>query len=40
MGDALHALSCTAGHNNRWLLRSIVRRSLSKLFYAFWAVIA
>jgi hypothetical protein len=34
MGDALHALSCAAGYNIRWLLRAIVRLGLSGLFYA------
>ena len=25
LGDALHALSCAAGHDIRWLMRAIVR---------------
>jgi hypothetical protein len=25
LGDALHALSCAAGYNIRWLMRAIVR---------------
>ena len=25
LGDALHALSCAAGYNIRWLLRAIAR---------------
>ena len=40
MGDALHALSCAAGYNIRWLLRAIVRLGLGGLFYALSAVIA
>jgi IS5 family transposase len=40
MGDALHALSCAAGYNVRWLLRAIVRLGLSGLFYALSAVLA
>ena len=39
-GDALHALSCAAGYNLRWLLRAIVRLGLGGLFYALSAVIA
>lgn len=39
-GDALHALSCAAGYNIRWLLRAIVRLGLGGLFYALSAVIA
>jgi hypothetical protein len=34
MGDALHALSCAAGYNVRWLLRAITRLGLGGLFYA------
>ena len=40
MGDALHALSCAAGYNIRWLLRAIVRLGLGGLFYALSAVFA
>ncbi len=40
MGDALHALSCAAGCNIRWLLRAIVRLGFGGLFYALSAVIA
>ena len=40
MGDALHALSCAAGYNIRWLLRAIVRLGLGGLFCALSAVIA
>ena len=40
MGDALHALSCAAGYNIRWLLRAIVRLGLKGLFYALSAVLA
>ena len=32
MGDALHALSCAAGYNIRWLLRAIARLGLRGLF--------
>jgi len=39
-GDALHALSCAAGYNIRWLLRAIVRLGLRGLFYALSAVVA
>ena len=39
-GDALHALSCAAGYNIRWLLRAIVRLGLHGLFYALSAVLA
>ena len=34
LGDALHALSCAAGYNIRWLLRAIVRLGLGALFCA------
>ena len=40
LGDALHALSCAAGYNIRWLLRAIVRLGLGGLFCALSAVIA
>ena len=40
MGDALHALSCAAGYNIRWLLRAIVGPGLGGLFYALSAVVA
>jgi hypothetical protein len=40
VGDALHALSCAAGFNIRWLLRAIARLGLGGLLYAFSAVIA
>ena len=40
MGDALHALSCAAGYNIRWLLRAIVRLGLKGLFYVLSAVLA
>lgn len=33
VGVALHALSCAAGYNIRWLLRAIVRLGLSCLFW-------
>ena len=32
LGDALHALSCAAGYNLRWLLRAIVRLGLGPVF--------
>ena len=31
LGDALHAVSCAAGYNLRWLLRAIVRLGLGPL---------
>ena len=40
VGDALHALSCAAGYNIRWLQREIVRLGLGGLFYALSAVAA
>lgn len=40
MGDALHALSCAAGYNIRWLLRAIARLGLGAAFYALIAVLA
>ena len=40
VGDALHALSCAAGYNIRWLLRAIARLGLGGLFCALWAAIA
>lgn len=40
MGDALHALSCSAGYNISWLLRAIARLGLGGLFYFLSAVIA
>jgi IS5 family transposase len=40
MGDALHALTCAAGYNFRWLLRAIARLGLGGLFCAFSAAIA
>ena len=39
VGDALHALSCAAGYNIRWLLRAIARLGLGGLFCAFIAVV-
>jgi hypothetical protein len=32
LGDALHAVSCAAGYNLRWLLRAIARLGLGSLF--------
>ncbi len=40
LGDALHALSCAAGYNIRWLLRAIVRLGLGALFCALSALIS
>ena len=40
VGDALHALSCAAGYNIRWLLRAITRLGLGGLFCALSAVAA
>ena len=37
LGDALHALSCAAGYNIRWLLRAIARLGLGAAFYALFA---
>ena len=34
VGDALHALSCAAGYNIRWLLRAIARLAARRLFCA------
>ena len=38
VGDALHALSCAAGYNIRWLLRAIARLGLGALFFVLSAV--
>jgi transposase, IS5 family len=32
IGDALHAISCAAGYNIRWLMRTIMRLGLRGLF--------
>ncbi len=32
LGDALHAISCAAGYNIKWLLRAIVRLGLGPVF--------
>ena len=32
LGDALHAISCAAGYNLRWLLRAIVRLDIGAVF--------
>ena len=38
LGDALHAISCAAGYNIRWLMRAIIRLGLRGLFaFAFLA---
>ena len=34
MGDALHAISCAAGYNIRWLMRAIVRLAAKRLCWA------
>ena len=34
LGDALHALSCAAGYNIRWLMRAIVRLAKKRPFLA------
>ena len=34
LGDALHALSCAAGYNIRWLLRAIVRLAAKRHLFA------
>jgi IS5 family transposase len=34
VGDALHALSCAAGYNIRWLLRAIARLGVARIFCA------
>lgn len=40
VGDALHALSCAAGYNIRWLMRAIARLGLGGLFGALSAALA
>ena len=32
IGDALHAISCAAGYNLRWLLRAVARLGLGPIF--------
>lgn len=32
LGDALHAISCAAGYNLRWLLRAIARKGIAPAF--------
>ena len=32
LGDALHAISCAAGYNIRWLMRAMLRLGLTGLF--------
>ena len=34
LGDALHAISCAAGYNLRWLLRAIARLGLEAVFFS------
>ena len=43
LGDALHAISCAAGYNLRWLLRAVARLGIGPAFLwllqmALWAV--
>ena len=43
LGDALHAISCAAGYNLRWLLRAVARLGIGPVFLrllqvALWAV--
>ncbi len=33
LGDALHAISCAAGYNLRWLLRAIARLGIGPAFF-------
>ncbi len=40
LGDALHAISCAAGYNIRWLLRAIAHLGLGGLFCALSALLA
>ena len=35
LGDALHALSCAAGYNIRWLLRAIARLAVKRSLLLF-----
>jgi transposase, IS5 family len=39
LGDALHALSCAAGYNIRWLMRAIARLGVGALLFALAVVI-
>lgn len=32
LGDALHAISCAAGYNLRWLMRAIARLDIRPIF--------
>ncbi len=40
LGDALHAISCAAGYNIRWLLRAITRLGLGATLCALFAAAA
>ena len=42
LGDALHAISCAAGYNLRWLLRAITRLGIGPAFLCLlqWALVA
>ena len=37
VGDALHAISCAAGYNIRWLMRAIAAQAAKAAKAAFWA---
>jgi IS5 family transposase len=39
LGDALHALSCAAGYNIRWLMRAIVRLAAKRSFCALFGLL-
>ncbi len=38
MGDALHAISCAAGYDIRWLMRAILAQAAKAAKAAFWAL--
>jgi transposase, IS5 family len=40
VGDALHAISCAAGYNIRWLMRAVMRLGLKGLFARVFRVVA
>jgi transposase, IS5 family len=39
LGDALHALSCAAGYNIRWLMRAIARLATKRPSYALFELV-
>jgi transposase, IS5 family len=39
LGDALHALSCAAGYNTRWLLRAIAGKAAKDAKAFLWALL-